>query len=262
MKFTSSSLLKSLSACSTCAIALLSSINPAQAFDLYFGEDLNFNGTGNSRARLVDATNSSAAESDFLSRFDFVGTETFDSFSLGTSGSIDLAFEDAATATLSGAGRVSDMEKYGVHPLSGENYWLTNAGQNNTFKVDFDEAVAAFGFYATDIGDIGAKVNLELSLQNGETQIIDLTHNQTSGQSGSVLYKGIIAENEDELFTSVRFVTTNGRSDGFGFDNLTVGGFQQVKQELPESVPEPASLLGLAAIAGAAVLKRKSSQAA
>lgn len=245
---------KALSACSVSAIAILGAVNPAQAFDLYFGEDLNFNGTGNTRDRLTETPNASAAESAFLSRFDFIGTETFDNFSVGTNGSIDLAFEDAATATLSGAGKVSDMEKYGVHPLSGENYWLTNAGQNDSFRVDFDEAVAAFGFFATDIGDVGAKVNLELSLQNGETRIIDLAHNQTRGQSGSVLYQGILAENEDELFTSVRFVTTNGARDGFGFDNLTVGGFKQVKSE---SVPEPASLLGLVAIAGAAALKRK-----
>ena len=69
--------------------------------------------------------------------------------SVGTNGATDLVFDGVATATLSGAGKVSDMEEYGVHPLSGENYWLTNAGQNDSFRVDFDEAVAAFGFFAT-----------------------------------------------------------------------------------------------------------------
>jgi len=238
-------------------LAVLGATNPAQAFDLYFGEDLNFNGTGNTRDRLTETPNASAAESAFLSRFDTIGTETFEDFALGTEDPLALNFEGAATATLSGSGEISDWVQYGVHPISGEQYWLTRAGQNDNFTVSFDQAVAAFGFYATDIGDVGAKVNLEVGLANGETRIIDLAHNETRGQSGSVLYQGILAESEDELFTSVRFVTTNGRGDGFGFDNMTVGTFEQL-----QSVPEPASLLGLAAIAGAAALKRKRDQSA
>lgn len=247
----------SLIACS--AVATFGGAGSAQAFDFYFGEDLNFNGTGNTRDRLTQTPNATAAEQAFLNQFDIVGTETFDSFDLGTSGSVDLFFEDVATATLSGKGSVSDMEEYGVHPLSGENYWLTKAGQNDNFQIDFDEAVAAFGFFATDIGDVGAKVMIELGLANGETQLVDLAHNQTRGQSGSVLYQGIIAENEDELFTSVRFITENGKGDGFGFDNMTVGSWKQVESA---TTPEPGALMGLAAIAGIAAAKRKRSQQA
>jgi len=259
MRFSPSFAIKALSACSFGAISLFGAVNPVQAFDLYFGEDLNFNGTQNDRARLTETPNAAAAESTFLSRFDTVGTETFESFAIGTKDPLQLNFAGITTATLSGSGKVSDVVKNGVHPLSGENYWSTRAGQNDSFRVDFDQAVAAFGFYATDIGDVGAKVNIEVGLANGETRIIDLTHNQTRGQSGSVLYQGILAESEDELFTSIRFLTTNGARDGFGFDNMTVGAFDQIRSE---SVPEPASLLGLAAIAGAAALKRKRGQSA
>lgn len=218
---------------------------PSQAFDLYFGEDLNFNGTGNTRDRLLETPNATAAETAFLSRFDNVGTATFDDFALNTSSDLDLLFEGAATATLSGAGKVSNMTEYGVHPLSGDKYWLTNAGNNDSFRVDFDNAVAGFGFFATDIGDVGATVQIELGLANGGTQVIDFNHQTTSGQSGSVLYQGILAENEDELFTSVRFSTTNGQGDGFGFDNLTVGSFSQVSDDTV-STPEPGLMLGFA----------------
>lgn len=260
MKISAQSFVFKLSSLAVCGAAtVLGSTGTAHAYSIYFGEDLNFNGTGNTRPRLLETPNASAAESSFLSQFDVIETETFDSLALGTEGPVDLSFENVATATLSGKGEVSDMVEYGVHPLSGENYWLTNAGNNDKFQIDFDQSIAAFGFYATDIGDVGAKVTLELGLANGGTKLIDLAHNETDGQSGSVLYQGIIAENEDELFNSVRFLTDNGSGDGFGFDNLTVGSWNQVQAT---ETPEPGALLGLAVVAGAAAIKRKRSQMA
>ena len=223
----------------------LSVAAPSQAFDLYFGEDLNFNGTENTRPRLTTTPNATAAENAFLSRFDNVGTATFDNLALGTSSDLDLFFEGAATATLSGSGKVSDSTENGLHSISGDKFWLTAAGKNDGFRVDFDDAVAGFGFFATDIGDVGATVQIELGLANGGTQVIDFPHQTTSGQSGSVLYQGIIAENEDELFTSVRFSTKNGGNDGFGFDNLTVGSFNQLDDDTV-STPEPGLMLGFA----------------
>ncbi|MBT9312945.1 PEP-CTERM sorting domain-containing protein [Leptothoe kymatousa] len=89
-------------------------------------------------------------------------------------------------------------------------------------------------------------VKIELGLANGGTQLIDFPHDTTRGQSGSVLYQGIIAENEAELFTSVRFLATGG-NDGFGFDNLTVGSFEQVNDD-SVATPEPTSMLGLALV--------------
>lgn len=41
MKISLSLSLKALAACSFSSVAVLGAINPAQAFDLYFGEDLN-----------------------------------------------------------------------------------------------------------------------------------------------------------------------------------------------------------------------------
>lgn len=226
-------------------LATLSVSTPSQAFDLYFGEDLNFNGTENTRPRLTETPNATAAESAFLSRFDNVGTATFENFALGTESEIDLFFEGAATATLRGAGVVSDRIEYGEHPISGDNHWSTKAGDDG-FQVDFDSAVAGFGFFATDIGDVGATVRIQLGLANGGTQLIDFPHQTTEGQSGSVLYQGIIAEDQDELFTNVLFLT-NGGNDGFGFDNLTVGSFYQVNND-SVSVPEPSVVLGFAVL--------------
>ncbi|NEQ50864.1 MAG: PEP-CTERM sorting domain-containing protein [Leptolyngbya sp. SIO3F4] len=223
------------------AITALVSAGQAQAYNLSFGEDLNFLGTENTRPRLTATPNADAAASSFLSSFDNVHTATFDDLALGTTGPVSLDFEGAATATLVGAGEVTAQTQNGQHPISGDNYWLTFAGDNG-FQVNFDEAVAGFGFYATDIGDVGATVQIELGLANGGTQLIDFPHDTTDDQSGSILYQGIIAENEDELFNSVRFITTGG-NDGFGFDNLTVGSFDQVNDET--TVPEPGPILGL-----------------
>lgn len=227
------------------AITASISAGQAQAYNLSFGEDLNFLGTENTRPRLTETPNADAAAESFLSYFDNVHTATFDDLALGTTGPVTLDFDGAATATLSGAGEVSDKTIQGQHPISGEHHWLTHAGDNG-FQVDFDSAVAGFGFYATDIGDVGATVQIELGLVNGGTQVIDFPHDTTAGQSGSVLYQGIIAENEDELFNSVRFITTGG-NDGFGFDNMTVGSFEQVNDDTA-STPEPASMLGIALV--------------
>lgn len=224
-------------------VAAFGSIAPAQAYSLSFGEDLNFLGTGNDRPVLTETPNASAAAASFLSNFDNVHTATFEDLDLGTTGSVSLDFEGAATATLSGAGEVSDWVQNGVRPISGDQYWLTYA-RDNGFRIDFDKAVAGFGFYANDIGDVGATVQLELGLANGGTTIIDLPHQTTAGQSGSVLYQGILAENEDELFSSIRFIATGGGNDGFGFDNMTVGSFNQLKETA--ETPEPGLMLGFA----------------
>ena len=223
-------------------VAAFGSIAPAQAFSLSFGEDLNFLGTGNDRPVLTETPNASAAAAAFLSNFDNVHTATFEDLDVGTTGSVDLDFEGAATATLSGAGKVSDQTFNGVHPIAGDQYWLAYAWDNG-YRIEFDNAVAGFGFYANDIGDVGATVQMELGLANGGTTIVDFPHQTTAGQSGSILYQGIIAENEDELFSSIRFISTGG-NDGFGFDNMTVGSFNQLKETA--ATPAPGLMLGFA----------------
>ncbi|NEQ50865.1 MAG: PEP-CTERM sorting domain-containing protein [Leptolyngbya sp. SIO3F4] len=220
-------------------ITALISAGQAQAYVLSFGEDLNFLGTENTRPRLTETPNADAAAESFLSSFDNAFTATFEDLAVGTTSPVSLDFEGAVTATLTGAGEVTAQTEKGQHPISGDNYWLTFAGDNG-FQVDFDKAVAGFGFYATDIGDVGATVQIELGLVSGGTQLIDFPHDTTPRQSGSVLYQGIIAENEAELFSSVRFITTGG-NDGFGFDDLTV-------VDSSAAVPEPGTILGLLAV--------------
>ncbi|NEP03707.1 MAG: hypothetical protein F6K34_02085 [Okeania sp. SIO4D6] len=74
---------------------------PAQAFQIFFGEDLN----NSNSVPLASFPNASDAESNFLSNLVEVGTEDFEGFATGASGLLDLTFPDSdITATLSGGG--------------------------------------------------------------------------------------------------------------------------------------------------------------
>jgi len=71
-------------------------------------------------------------------------------------------------------------------------------------------------------------------------QIINtLTVNNTQlNDDGSVLYFGLIAGGSNELFRSIKFLTTSGSGDVFGFDNFTIADLGQVGPP----IPEPATL--------------------
>ena len=72
--------------------AVISSAAPV----IFFGEDL---GLGENTP-LASWPNASAAETAFLSNLEGVGTENFESFTQGTSASLEITFPGAGTATL------------------------------------------------------------------------------------------------------------------------------------------------------------------
>ena len=226
---------------------------PAQAFQIFFGEDLN----NSSSVPLASFPNASAAESDFLSNLVGVGTEDFEGFATGTSGPLDLTFPDSdITATLSGGGgRIRSVPvgsaSAGRYGTSGTNFWELSTGGSNNFQVDFDTAVGAFGFYGIDIGDFGGQLAVELSNGTIETFAVPHTVGRFGSTDGSVLFFGIVAEDHSEKFMSVDFLRTTGQGDVFAFDDFTVGDI--------EKTPEPASVLGLLALSalGTTFLKRK-----
>lgn len=227
---------------------------PVQAFQIFFGEDLNNNGS----VPLPSFPNSSAAESDFLSNLIGVGTEDFESFSAGTGSLIDLTFPgstDDITAILSGgggtiqsvpAGSTNEVGRYGTSPT---NFFEVAAGGANNFQVNFDTPIAAFGFFGVDIGDFGGQ--LELELANGTTQIFTVPNEIGSSGStdGSILFYGVIAENASEIFQSVDFLTTTGGGDVFAFDDFTIGELEQVTNG-GHTIPEPSLILSLLAVGG------------
>lgn len=227
---------------------------PAQAFSIYFGEDL---GLGE-RTRLTATPNSNVARDQFLSRLVGVGTETFESFAGGQRGPIAVNFGSAGVATLSGNGSmgnvISGTNGTGRYGVSGSKFW----DASSQFAIDFSNPVAAFGFYGIDIGDFNGQVTLNLlNTLTGFNQTLTIA-NTIGGQGGAVLFYGLIADS-GQSFNRVVFGNTSGGADAFGFDNMTIGGEQQV---LPpnEPVPEPATILGSTMALGALAAARRKRQ--
>ncbi len=232
------------------AAFLLGGAPSAHAYLVFFGEDLN----DSEDDPLAAFPNASAAEADFLALLDGAGTEDFEGFAEGDAEPLNLMF-GGVLATLSGgdgmiasvdAGETNTVGRYGTSPT---NYWDVEAGDDGDFLITFSEPVAAFGFFGVDIGDFGGDLELLLGLEGGGDELFDVENTQGAGGStgGSVLFYGVVAEEDDELISTVAFLTASGDGDAFGFDDFTVGTREQTMPPAPNPVPEPgtAFLVGL-----------------
>ena len=223
----------------------------AQAFEVIKGEDIN-DGGPKTHAVLYETRQ---AEQEFLDLLDnTVGTENFENVNWTTGSDLKLSFPGAGEAILGGNGEIYNINdagkklsvrralERGQFPSSEMQYWHTKAtpNQNSTFKINFNEDISAFGFYAYDIGDWGAELSIKLYSDNQLVGTIQDLHDvQTDGSTtGSAIYVGIVGEainGEYQTFDRVEFTTTgegivNSKSDSFSFDDMTIAKANQLKE--------------------------------
>jgi hypothetical protein len=185
-----------------------------------------------------------------------VGAEGFESIPLLTnaqSGPVALSFtgsNPAVTASLSGEGQVAGGTTASArfNTTAGGNQWWSVFG---SFTLDFSSAISAFGFYATDVGDFGGQISVDLLASDG-THTRFVTPNTVGSGNGSLLFWGFI--DDAQSYTQITFGNTQpvgaAAADYFGFDDMTIGHVAPVctvncgpvPNPVPGSVPEPTSL--------------------
>lgn len=196
----------------------------------FFGEDLIPAGV------VPPGGNAATARQNFLNELTAgVSTESFESFANGSTAPLALSFTGGLgtiNATLNGGGSIMNAPGSGRFATSGSQYWnlQTNAVG---FSIAFASPIAAFGFFATDIGDFNGSLTLQTS--NGVVNNY-VVPNTLNGANGSLLFYGLI--DTDNPFTQVTFGNTATGTDSFGFDTLTVGDITQVTATpLPAALP-------------------------
>ena len=205
----------------------------------FFGVDVTA-GAGN----LAAQPNSDAARNAFFSNLAGVGTETFESETLGAIAPLPIVFIGAGTATITGTGSIvggapTATNQYGI---GNSKYWNASTG---SFRINFSEAISAFGFYGIDIE---SEILLDFTKSDGS--ILTVNPGATNNSSGSIFYFGLF--DTTDTFTSVLFKNVIGSSDILAFDNMSIGSRTQVT---PVSEPGALALAGLA-LAGLGLSRR------
>jgi hypothetical protein len=203
-------------------------------------------------------TKSPAARASFLSNLVVgVGSEGLETQSAGNVGPLGLSFPGSSgsiTATLTGDGTVVDTSGAGDFNTTpgGNNWWQTDHGD---FTVSFSKPIAAFGFYATDVGDAASGGLVTLKLTDINNVVSTLMINSALGTDGTQLFYGFF----DRLNTykSIAFGNTSAGGDNFGFDDMVIGDFGQLKPVTPV-LPLPGTLaLVSLGLLGVALVRRR-----
>lgn len=217
-------------------VALLVSVPSFAQFTTYFSEDLTTFGS-------YPADPSSPpllTYADFLSHLPGAGIEDFESyetmpatvtFPLSTGDVVaDFSTSGATLYSFSGAGRFA---------TSGTQYLELTAGTQGdpeTATITFSSPVAAFGFFATDLGDFGGSLKLLLTKTNGDVVEVTVpnTGAVTDAPNGALVFFGFTDQTAE--YTQIQFVNESG-DDVFGFDDFILGSLLIVREGTVVVVP-------------------------
>jgi PEP-CTERM motif len=234
------------------ALACVNSAAVAQV-TTFFGND-------NPRGSI---TNSTAAETAFLSSFPLTGTDNLDSYPIFLPTS--LSFGNGTTATNNANFVINDGSIGFTWSISSPNL-LVHEGDPSPTLFNINRPVNGFGLYIVDAGD-GVANQFSFILSNsatGYTVTVPVNGNPDGSGSptvigpgrdlDSVLYFGV---NDTTAFDTVTISPLfDGTQDGLLFDNISVGF---------AAVPEPTTYallgsIGLAVAGRRYWLKRKQKQ--
>ncbi len=183
-----------------------------------------------------------AARNSFVAALATTGTDDLERFTAGTRSPLTLQFGGlGVTANVVGNGRIS-TGLTGTFPTSGTKDLLSYGG----FSVTFSAPVDGFGFYVSDVADLGK--GLKVRYNTGVTTEYVISDANTR-PDGSLFFFGVIA---DAPISSVTFSGSAG-SDGVGYDDFIVGS-------LAGAVPEPATwamMIGGVGMIGGALRRRR-----
>lgn len=207
------------------------------------------------------------ARNAFLSNLTGVGTETFESQAVGAEGPLALTFPGSGSTTL-GAALIGDGVVFPTPSTAGRfNTTGATAGPTpgqwwsveGNFYLVFDQAISAFGFYGTDIGDFNGQLLIKLTDTNDVVTELEVPHT-INGADGSLLFWGFI--DTSNSYKRIDFGNTAQGVDFFGFDDMTIGDARQINPP-PNPTPEPGmlALLGVAGLAASMARRRRDRRA-